>query len=146
MAIRGIPFHHTRKIFIQSPIPFVPMIYLSWRNVMNEHTYRDIVFHIVFSTKNREDVITPTLMKGLRAVLADKAGNLGLIVHIANGRGDHVHLQVSAPPKWSVSEIVKNLKGYSSYKIPGLYWQRGYGVFTVDRSSFDKVFNYIKHQ
>jgi putative transposase len=86
------------------------------------------------------------MMKRLRVVLKEKADDLGFVLHIANGRGDHVHLLISAPPKWSVSDIVKNLKGYSSFKIPGLYWQRGYGVFTVDRGSLDRVFNYIKDQ
>ncbi|MBP7738927.1 MAG: IS200/IS605 family transposase [Spirochaetes bacterium] len=113
---------------------------------MSENTYRDIAFHIVFSTKNREDVITLPMMIQLRAIFKEKAENLGLILHIANGREDHVHLLISAPPKWSVSEIVKNLKGYSSYKFPDMYWQRGYGVFTVDRSSFDRVFKYIQNQ
>lgn len=113
---------------------------------MSGHTYRNIVYHIVFSTKYREHVISPLMMKRIRDVLKEKAETLGLVVHIANGRGDHVHLLISAPPKWSLSEIVKNLKGYSSYKIPDLYWQRGYGVFTVDRSSFDRVFKYIKNQ
>lgn len=113
---------------------------------MTRHTYRDIVYHIVFSTKYREHVISPGMMKRLRAIFKEKAENPGLVLHIANGRGDHVHLLVSAPPAWRVSEIVKNLKGYSSYKIPDLYWQRGYGVFTVDRASFDRVFHYIKHQ
>jgi putative transposase len=113
---------------------------------MSGHTYRGIVYHIVFSTKYREPVISPLMMKRLRAVIKEKAENLGFIVHITHGRADHVHLLISAPPKWSVSEIVKNLKGYSSYKIPDLYWQNGCGVFTVDRDSFDRVFNYIKNQ
>jgi len=113
---------------------------------MTKNTYQDIVYHIVFSTKNREDVLTPPMMKRIRAILKEKAENLGLKLHIAHGRGDHVHLLISAPPKWSVSVIVKNLKGYSSYKISDLYWQRGFGVFTVDQCSFDRVFNYIKNQ
>jgi len=122
------------------------MIYPQWRYIMAKHVYRDIVYHLVFSTKNRAYVITPIMMKRLRAVLKEKGGDLGFVIHIANGRRDHVHLLISAPPKWSVSEIVKNLKGYSSYKITDLYWQRGYGVFTVDRGSFDRVFDYIKRQ
>jgi putative transposase len=92
---------------------------------MTAHIYQDIVYHIVFSTKHRKHVITAPLMKRLRAIFKEKAGNLGLVVHIANGREDHVHVLVSAPPKWSVSDIVKHLKGYSSYKIPDLYWQSG---------------------
>ena len=86
------------------------------------------------------------MMKQIRYLFREKAAGLGFTVHITNGRKDHVHVLISAPPKWSVSDIVKYLKGYSSNKIPGLYWQRGYGVFTVDPDSFDRVFNYIKNQ
>ncbi len=113
---------------------------------MSLNTYRDITYHIIFSTKRRADIITPDMMAYLRQLFKEKANSLGCNVHIANGRGDHIHLLVSASPKWSVSDIVKILKGYSSYKIPALYWQRGFGVFTVDRGSFDRVFNYIKIQ
>jgi len=113
---------------------------------MANHIYRDIVFHVVFATKNREKVITPDMMVRLRFMLKEKAEILGFMLHIVNGRGDHVHLLISAPPKWSASDIVKNLKGYSSYHIPGLYWQRGFAVFTVDQCSFDRVFNYIRNQ
>jgi putative transposase len=122
------------------------MIYPPWRGIMTENTHQDIVYHIVFSTKRRSDVITIDKMKRLRLVFSEKAADLGCIMHISNGRGDHVHLLISARPKWSVSDIVKNLKGYSSYRFPGLYWQRGFGVFTVDRCSFDRVFHYIKNQ
>ena len=85
-------------------------------------------------------------MRRLRLILKEKALSLGFTLHITNGRSDHVHLLVSVPPKWSVSGIVKNMKGYSSFKIPVLYWQRGFGVFTVDRNSFYRVFNYIINQ
>lgn len=86
------------------------------------------------------------MMRRLRHIFEEKAVSLGFTLHITNGCRDHVHLLVSAPPKWSISDIVKNMKGYSSYRIPELYWQRGFGVFTVDRNSFDTIFNYIKNQ
>jgi len=113
---------------------------------MGGYTYKNIVYHIVFSTKRRSSIITFDIMKQLRHIFNEKAICCGYTIHIANGNMDHVHVLVSAPPNRSVSEIVKNLKGYSSYKIPELYWQRGFGVFTVDQASFDTVFNYIKNQ
>ena len=113
---------------------------------MNGNTYKDIVYHIVFSTKRKSSIITFDIMKQLRNVFKEKAADCGYTIHIANGNTDHVHVLISSPPKQSVSEIVKNLKGYSSYKIPKLYWQRGFGVFTVDQVSFDTVFYYIKNQ
>ncbi len=91
---------------------------------MNARMYQNIANHIVFSTKQRSIVITIDMMKRLRIAFNEKAVSLGFTMHISNGHMDHVNLLVSATPKLSVSYIVKNLKGYSSYKIPGLYWQR----------------------
>ncbi|MBN2160653.1 MAG: IS200/IS605 family transposase [Spirochaetes bacterium] len=113
---------------------------------MTTRTYRDITYHIVFSTKRRSPSISIKIMKQIRGAFKEKAAGLGFTIHISNGRADHVHILVSASPQWCASDIVKNLKGYSSYKISGLYWQRGFGVFTVDRVSFHRVFNYIKNQ
>jgi putative transposase len=50
------------------------------------------------------------------------------------------------PPRISVSELVKNLKGYSSHALPEITWQRGYGAFTVDRRSVDVIKRYIDNQ
>ncbi len=113
---------------------------------MNANTYKDITYHIVFSTKRRSKIITVDVMKQLRLIFKEKAARLGYTIHISNGSMDHMHILLSASPKWSVSDIVKNLKGYSSYKISELYWQRGFGVFTVDRDAFNRVFNYIRNQ
>jgi REP element-mobilizing transposase RayT len=53
---------------------------------------------------------------------------------------------MTLPPKYAVSDIVKHIKGYSSRVVEGLQWQNGYSAFTVDESSFSRVFFYIKMQ
>ena len=75
-----------------------------------------------------------------------KAKELDFIIHISNGYKDHVHLLVSLKPAHQLSEIIRQIKGYTSFEIEGLTWQRGYGAFTVDERSFDDVFRYIRSQ
>jgi len=101
---------------------------------------------MVFVTKNRELFIDDRKMDIIRQVMTEKANQLNAKIFIINGYLDHIHILLSSPPKLSLSEIAKNLKGLSSFKIDDLVWQSGYGVFTVDASSFDRVFQYIENQ
>ena len=71
--------------------------------------------------------------------------------------GDHVHMLVSIPPKYAVSQIVGYLKGKSAIHIARTYagrkknfvgqsfWARGYFVSTVGRDE-ETVRRYIKRQ
>ena len=95
-------------------------------------------YHLVWSTKNREPLITPQVEARLYAYIVNKAAEIEVFVFEINGCADHVHLIVAIPPKLSVSEVVKHLKGASSFDInqqraldTGFAWQRGYGVLTL---------------
>ena len=70
---------------------------------------------------------------------------------------DHVHILISIPPKYSVSQVVGFIKGKSAISIARTYagrrknftgqsfWARGNYVSTVGRDE-ETVRNYIKHQ
>jgi putative transposase len=70
---------------------------------------------------------------------------------------DHVHILISIPPKYSVSQVVGFIKGKSAISIARTYagrrknftgqrfWARGYYVSTVGRDE-ETVRNYIKYQ
>ena len=70
---------------------------------------------------------------------------------------DHVHILISIPPKYPVSQVVGFIKGKSAISISRTYmgrrknftgqsfWARGYYVSTVGRDE-ETVRNYIKHQ
>lgn len=67
--------------------------------------------------------------------MTSKAIELGTIVHADGGIEDHIHLAVSVPPKISLSEFVRQIKGNNSHFInheikPGytFRWQSEYGV------------------
>ncbi len=70
---------------------------------------------------------------------------------------DHVHMMISIPPKYAVSQVVGYIKGKSAIHIARShfgrqrhfvgqhFWARGYFVSTVGRD--EKVIReYIRHQ
>ena len=89
-------------------------------------------YHIIWCTKYRRKVLKNGIDSDLKAILQEIADEHGYrIPHMEVGSDDHIHLFVSAPPKISVSSIVKQLKGTSSLRLfsmhPELksqYWRR----------------------
>jgi len=65
---------------------------------------------------------------------------------------DHIHLIVSIPPKISIAEFVKHLKGGSSRYLnqsighKDFGWQREYGVFTLGGKQLEGAIDYVKNQ
>ncbi len=106
----------------------------------------DLIYHLVFGTKNKLEFLSEEMITELQTTLAAKANELGGDILACNGHKDYLHILVSMPPRISVSELVKNLKGYSSHLLPNLIWQRGYGAFTVDRRSVGTIKQYIRNQ
>ena len=70
---------------------------------------------------------------------------------------DHVHMMISIPPKYAVSQVIGYIKGKSAIHIARRYaerkrnfvgqsfWARGYFVSTVGRDE-DVIREYIRHQ
>jgi REP element-mobilizing transposase RayT len=116
-------------------------------------TYRQIYYHIVFGTKQREPSIEPasekTLYNYIWGIL--KAQNCKL--YQINGMPDHIHILSDLNPGISLSKYVRDLKVSSSMwmKKSGLFpsfngWQEGYGSFTCSEKEKERVISYIKDQ
>lgn len=95
-------------------------------------------YHLVWATKNREYLIVPKIEDRLFAYLVKKAAELDVCVYAINGWYDHMHMIVAIPPKHSIVEVVKTLKGAGSHFLNHaepierhFAWQRGYGVLTL---------------
>jgi len=77
-----------------------------------------------------------------------------MYVYVINGWTDHVHMIVAIPPKLSVADAVKNLKGASSHYINNVVrpehlhfvWQRGYGCLTLGETQRAKAIEYVENQ
>ena len=121
------------------------------------HSVWECKYHIVWIPKYRRK----TLYKELRQYLGEIFHNLAKQkeCHIEEGHlmGDHVHILISIPPKYSVAQIVGFIKGKSAIAIARNYlgkkrnftgqsfWARGYHASTVGRDE-ERIRNYIKNQ
>lgn len=117
------------------------------------HTRHFLYFHLVWTTKNRESLITGEVESLLYPYLSRKARHAGGRLLALNGVGDHVHLVVQLTPRQSLSKFVKDIKGSSSHFLnhdPRLInefkWQAGYGAFTVSEQELPAVMRYVKFQ
>ena len=109
--------------------------------------------HLVFSTKNREPIITDAVRDPLHAYIATVLQNLGCAPVLINSVEDHAHLLFDLARTVSVSQTVEDVKKASSKWIKtqgpefaGFAWQSGYGAFAVSESNVDAVREYIAHQ
>lgn len=117
-------------------------------------TYWRLHYHIIWSTMDRQPILTPNLEKIFYGVIHGKAGELSLRIHAAGNVDDHVHIVVSIPPKIAVAGCIRHLKGASAYAINHMNgrseghfkWQAGYGALTVGERSLEKVMEYAARQ
>ena len=117
------------------------------------HTFVCLLFHAVFSTKNREPFIDAELKERLVPFL-------GRIVRELNGKGlkingtaDHVHMLLSLPATLPIADAMRIIKTNSSRWVheqwpsrASFEWQTGYGAFTVSQSMNRPVTQYILNQ
>jgi len=109
----------------------------------------NINYHIVWCVKYRRKVLTPDLSNRLYE-LVNAIGKVG--------ENDHVHCFVSAPPKISITQIVKYLKGISGNALlkefpeirqllwKGHLWNGSYFCETIGSTSEENILKYIERQ
>jgi putative transposase len=111
------------------------------------HTYASNFIHCIFSTKNREPLISPNRMPELYDYLGRIAKAEGFTLIAAGGTANHVHLLFILPATHSLAHAVQKLKGSSSrWMGTGFAWQEGYGAFSVSPSQVSFVKRYIANQ
>jgi len=116
-----------------------------------EMSYTNLLYHIVYATKERAPLITSPLRPRLHEYLGGTVRGLGGIPIEINGMSDHVHLLVRLRPTMSVSDFLNKLKsnssGWARRQTGGRFaWQSRYGAFTVSESQVAHVRLYIRTQ
>ena len=114
----------------------------------------NINYHMVWSVKYRRKILNPDIEEYLQKLVQQIAEDKGFTVHLFEcGEGDHVHCFVSAPPKLSITAIVKYLKGITGRKlfehfpkIRNQLWNHSYYVETIGSVSEENIRRYIEHQ
>ena len=114
------------------------------------HTYSQNVLHVIFSTKDRQKIISPEFQPRLWAFVAGVCRKLEILVRAIGGVEDHMHLLLQVPPTLPVAKAVLTIKSNSSrwadeqgHKFA---WQQGYGAFSVSSSNVPAVVQYIRNQ
>ncbi|MES2705203.1 MAG: IS200/IS605 family transposase [Verrucomicrobiota bacterium] len=114
-------------------------------------THTSLHYHLIFSTKLREPLISPAWRNEFHSYLGGTVKGLHAHPEGVGGVADHVHLLVSLKPTTCLSDFIRELKKSSSAwaresKCPGFQWQEGYAAFTVSASVRDAVRSCISNQ
>ena len=116
-------------------------------------THQQLLYHVVFSTKNRKRYLHEGIRESVFAYMAGTCKGLGGFAIKVNGFYDHVHLLVRIRARVAVSEFIGQLKASTSKhindtqgRIAKFGWQNGYGAFTVSVSRKEAVYQYIEGQ
>ena len=113
----------------------------------------NILIHLIFSTKLRHPYISKDIQKELYDYMAGIAKAYHVFVHEIGGIEDHVHILISLPRVLTVSKFIEELKkGPSKWiktkstQYEKFAWQRGHGAFSIGRSGYERLRQYIQKQ
>ena len=121
------------------------------------HTVWDCKYHIVWIPKGRKKALYGEIRKYLGEVFRDLAKQKECRILEGNMQPDHLHMLISIPPKYSVSQVVGFIKGKSAIQIARnfvgrkknfsgqSFWSRGYYVCTAGRDE-QAIRDYIRNQ
>mgnify|MGYP001588875424 CR=1 FL=1 len=113
-----------------------------------------LYYHLIWATKERHPLIPSEIEPMIYGYIIGKTHALGCIIHAIGGTENHLHLAASIPPKLSIADFVKGIKGSSAHylnhdltnSLPQFGWQRGYGVFSLGGKQLDKAVAYVRNQ
>jgi len=121
------------------------------------HTKWECKYHVVFIPKCRRKVLYEQLRQRLGEVFHRLAQQKESKIEEGHMMPDHVHMMISVPPKYAVSQVIGFIKGKSAIHVARVYgenrrnfvgqhfWARGFFVSTVGRNE-EVIREYIRHQ
>ncbi|NJO55187.1 MAG: IS200/IS605 family transposase [Rhodospirillales bacterium] len=121
------------------------------------HSKWECKYHVVFIPKYRRRVLYGQLRSHLGEVFHRLARQKESRIEEGHLMSDHVHMLISIPPKYAVSQVIGFIKGKSAIHLARVYgerrrnftgqhfWARGYFVSTVGRDEAT-IREYIQHQ
>jgi putative transposase len=121
------------------------------------HTKWECKYHVVFIPKYRRRALYEELRRHLGEVFKQLARQKESKIEEGHLLPDHVHMMISVPPKYAVSQVVGFIKGKSAIHLARVYgerkrnfvgqhfWARGYFVSTVGRDE-GLIREYIRNQ
>jgi len=114
------------------------------------HSYTNLLYHIVYGTKERRPFIDDEFQPRLYEYLGGTIRGLKSTSLEIGGVEDHVHILAKVSPTIAISDFLEKLKANSSKWAKsvrrGFGWQDGYSAFTVSESQVERVRAYIRNQ
>jgi len=121
------------------------------------HAVWECKYHLVWCPKYRFRILSGDIGRSVREILRQLCEWKKVEILAGNVQIDHIHLVLSIPPKYSVSELVGFLKGKSAIKIFDMhlelkrrywgrhFWAKGYCVSTVGLDE-EQIRKYVRWQ
>jgi putative transposase len=121
------------------------------------HSKWERKYHVVFIPKRRRKTLYVQLRRYLGEIFRKLAEQKESRIEEGHLMADHVHMMISIPPKYAVSQVIGFIKGKSAIHLAWVYgenrrnfvsqsfWARGYFVSTVGRHE-EVIRNYIRNQ
>lgn len=119
----------------------------------------DLKYHVVWVPKYRRMVLEERIAKRLKLIFQEIAERYGFAIDTQEVLDDHVHIFLSAPPRYSPAQVAQRLKSISARLVfqefpevkrrlwGGELWNDGYFVRSVgDKVTAEVIRRYIKHQ
>jgi REP element-mobilizing transposase RayT len=109
--------------------------------------------HAVWGTKDRFPFLTGEIKTKVISHIKESAKSKGIFINRINGHVDHLHILVALPGDAKISEMIRLIKGESSFWInkneiteKKFQWCNEYYAASVDESSMNRVRAYIENQ
>lgn len=116
-------------------------------------SYRQILYHLVFRTKDSRKTLTHAHSRELYAYVMGIIRNKNCYIYRINGMEDHLHILCDLHPSIALADFMRDLKTSSSIwlKQSGKFtefsgWADGYAALTHGWRDKEKIVNYIKNQ
>lgn len=117
------------------------------------NTYSQCYFHLVFSPKNRDALISKKWKNNLEKYITVCVQNRKHKLLAINAQPDHVHIFIGYYMSDLIPDLVEDIKTSSTkwikenkFSLFSFAWQKGYGAFTHSKSQVETVINYIMNQ
>ncbi len=117
------------------------------------NTYTQVYIQIVFAVENRISLIKDQWREELHKYITGIIQNHKHKLIVINSMADHIHIFIGMKPIQALSDLLQDIKEYSSkwinqnkFVLGHFNWQAGYGAFSYSHSHIDSVVKYIQNQ
>jgi len=117
------------------------------------NTFTQIYIQVVFAVEGRQNLIKPIHKEELCKYITGIIRNRNQKLIAINGMADHLHILLGMNPDLALSDLVRDIKAFSSkfinerkWVMGRFNWQAGFGAFSYSRSHLDNVIRYIQNQ